>query len=126
MRPGSSNQSGLRFVSGIICKTKVLKFERMLFRATRGNMLFNQAPADDNIVDPITFETVFPINILILENISIASLLRGNWEPWTPFYVLVKCLLCPFYLQLAEAFVKKHYHFLRCNNIDYSVFTCAD
>lgn len=58
MRPESSNQSGLRFVSGIICKTKALKFERMLFRATRGNMLFNQAPADDNIVDPITSEPV--------------------------------------------------------------------
>ncbi|KAA8543992.1 hypothetical protein F0562_021831 [Nyssa sinensis] len=58
LRPGPSNQSGLRFVSGIICKSKVLRFERMLFRATRGNMLFNQAPADEQIMDPVSAEMV--------------------------------------------------------------------
>ncbi|CAJ1979366.1 unnamed protein product [Sphenostylis stenocarpa] len=58
MTPAASNQSGLRFISGIICKSKVLRFERMLFRATRGNMLFNQAPADEQIVDPISNEMV--------------------------------------------------------------------
>ncbi|KAJ4725963.1 V-type proton ATPase subunit a [Melia azedarach] len=58
LRPGPSNQSGLRFISGIICKSKVLRFERMLFRATRGNMLFNQAPADEEIMDPVTAEMV--------------------------------------------------------------------
>ncbi|KAK2643270.1 hypothetical protein Ddye_025033 [Dipteronia dyeriana] len=58
IRPGPSNQSGLRFISGIICKSKALRFERMLFRATRGNMLFNQAPADEEIMDPVTAEMV--------------------------------------------------------------------
>uniref|UniRef100_A0A5B7AFW9 V-type proton ATPase subunit a n=1 Tax=Davidia involucrata TaxID=16924 RepID=A0A5B7AFW9_DAVIN len=58
IRPGPSNQSGLRFISGIICKSKVLWFERMLFRATRGNMLFNQAPADEQIMDPVSAEMV--------------------------------------------------------------------
>ncbi|KAL5832987.1 hypothetical protein ACOSQ3_016661 [Xanthoceras sorbifolium] len=58
IRPGPSNQSGLRFISGIICKSKALRFERMLFRATRGNMLFNQAPADEEILDPVTAEMV--------------------------------------------------------------------
>lgn len=58
MQPVPSNQSGVRFVSGIICQSKVLRFERMLFRATRGNMLFNQAPADENIMDPVTSEMV--------------------------------------------------------------------
>lgn len=58
MRPGPSNQSGLRFICGIICKSKALRFERMLFRATRGNMLFNQAPADVQIMDPISTEMV--------------------------------------------------------------------
>ncbi|XP_004505946.1 V-type proton ATPase subunit a1-like [Cicer arietinum] len=56
--PSKSNQSGLRFISGIICKSKVLSFERILFRATRGNMLFNQAPADEQIMDPISTEMV--------------------------------------------------------------------
>ncbi|KAG7035452.1 V-type proton ATPase subunit a1 [Cucurbita argyrosperma subsp. argyrosperma] len=61
MRPGPSSQSGLRFICGIICKSKVLRFERMLFRATRGNMLFNQAPADIQIMDPISTEMVFSV-----------------------------------------------------------------
>ncbi|KAL1345405.1 hypothetical protein HN51_019155 [Arachis hypogaea] len=58
IRPGPSNPSGLRFISGIICKSKLLRFERMLFRATRGNMLFNQAPADDQIMDPVSAEMI--------------------------------------------------------------------
>lgn len=58
-QPGpSSNQSGLRFISGIISKSKVLRFERILFRATRGNMLFNQSTADDTIMDPLSTEMV--------------------------------------------------------------------
>ncbi|CAL5389611.1 unnamed protein product [Camellia sinensis] len=58
MRHEPSNQSGLRFISGIISKSKLLRFERMLFRATRGNMLFKQAPADEPILDPVTTEMV--------------------------------------------------------------------
>ncbi|PPS04165.1 hypothetical protein GOBAR_AA16478 [Gossypium barbadense] len=50
-----ADQSGLRFISGIICKSKALRFERMLFRATRGNMLFNQAPAGEEIMDPLFY-----------------------------------------------------------------------
>lgn len=57
-QPGPSNLAGLRFISGIIPKSKVLLFERMLFRATRGNLLFNQAPADDLIMDPVSSEMV--------------------------------------------------------------------
>ncbi|XP_022729153.1 V-type proton ATPase subunit a1-like isoform X2 [Durio zibethinus] len=53
-----ADQSGLRFISGIICKSKALRFERMLFRATRGNMLFNQEPAGEEIMDPLSAEMV--------------------------------------------------------------------
>ncbi|KAF5751514.1 Vacuolar proton ATPase A1 isoform 3 [Tripterygium wilfordii] len=65
MRPGPSNQSGLRFISGIICNSKVLRFERMLFRATRGNMLFNQSPADEEIMDPVSTEMVEKIVFVV-------------------------------------------------------------
>ncbi|GAA0163650.1 ATP synthase [Lithospermum erythrorhizon] len=58
MQPGPSNQSGVSFVSGIICQSKISRFERMLFRATRGNMFFNQAPAGDQIMDPASSEMV--------------------------------------------------------------------
>ncbi|XP_078446595.1 vacuolar proton ATPase A1 [Wolffia australiana] len=58
MQPTPASQAGLRFISGIICKSKVLKFERMLFRATRGNMFFHQAPADESVMDPVTGDMV--------------------------------------------------------------------
>lgn len=65
MRPETMEQSRVRFISGIICKSKVQIFERMLFRATRGNMLFNQGPADEDIVDPVTSETVEKIVFVV-------------------------------------------------------------
>lgn len=68
MRSGPSNQSGLRFISGIIPTSKVLRFERMLFRATRGNMLFNQAPADKEIMDPVSTEMVFILPVTANSN----------------------------------------------------------
>lgn len=72
MRHGPSNQSGLRFISGIICKSKVLRFERILFRTTRGNMFFNQAAADEQIVDPISNEMViFLLVTFDFENLMI-------------------------------------------------------
>ncbi|TYI10206.1 hypothetical protein ES332_A09G127100v1 [Gossypium tomentosum] len=54
----TADQSGLRFISGIIFQSKALRFERMLFRATRGNMLFNQEPAGEEIMDPLSAEMV--------------------------------------------------------------------
>ncbi|CAN6827153.1 unnamed protein product [Brassica oleracea] len=65
MRPEPLNQSGLRFISGIINKDKLLRFERMLFRATRGNMLFNQTPSDEEIMDPSTSEMVEKIVFVV-------------------------------------------------------------
>jgi hypothetical protein len=53
-----ASESGVRFVSGIILKSKALAFERMLFRSTRGNMFFNQAPAGEPVTDPISGEEV--------------------------------------------------------------------
>ncbi|XP_042374198.1 V-type proton ATPase subunit a1-like isoform X4 [Zingiber officinale] len=57
-QPEPSKKAGLRFISGIICKSKELIFERMLFRATRGNMFFNQAPAGEQVMDPVSGEMV--------------------------------------------------------------------
>ncbi|XP_018473503.1 V-type proton ATPase subunit a1-like isoform X2 [Raphanus sativus] len=65
MKPEPLNQSGLRFISGIINKDKLLRFERMLFRATRGNMLFNQTPSDEEIMDPSTSEMVEKIVFVV-------------------------------------------------------------
>ncbi|KAG9453327.1 hypothetical protein H6P81_006231 [Aristolochia fimbriata] len=58
MQTQAPSTAGLRFISGIICKSKALRFERMLFRATRGNMLFNQASADVKVMDTASAEMV--------------------------------------------------------------------
>ncbi|KAI3986159.1 hypothetical protein MKX01_004303, partial [Papaver californicum] len=58
LRHEPSSQFGLRYISGIICKSKALSFEKMLFRATRGNMLFKQAPVEELLMDPVSTEMV--------------------------------------------------------------------
>lgn len=88
LRPERSDQSGLRFISGIICKSKVLRFERMLFRATRGNMFFNQAPADEEIVDPISSETVFFLPILFIALRIVVPLDSFIFKMWFCFQFL--------------------------------------
>ncbi|XP_008805029.1 V-type proton ATPase subunit a1-like [Phoenix dactylifera] len=60
-----SNKAGLRFISGIICKWKALRFERLLFRTTRGNMFFNQAPAEEHVMDPVSGEMVEKIVFVV-------------------------------------------------------------
>lgn len=65
VQPELSNQSGVSFISGIICQSKVLQFERMLFRTTRGNMLFHQAVADEEILDPSSNEMVEKIVFVV-------------------------------------------------------------
>jgi hypothetical protein len=103
MRPGRSDQSGLRFISGIICKSKALKFERMLFRATRGNMLFNQAPADEEIMDPVSCEMV----IFLLNTVDCFENCCSPWFCYLQkmsFHFLVLGFLhpCPFLHELID------------------------
>ena len=74
MRPEPLNQSGLRFISGIIKKDKLLRFERMLFRATRGNMLFNQTPSDEEIMDPSTSEMVILISYFLTQHLYLHNI----------------------------------------------------
>ncbi|GLT37301.1 hypothetical protein SLA2020_116290 [Shorea laevis] len=38
---------------------------RMLSRSTRGNMLFNQAPADEEIMDPMSTEMVEKMVVVV-------------------------------------------------------------
>ncbi|WOL16764.1 V-type proton ATPase subunit a3 [Canna indica] len=53
-----SKQVKLGFVSGLVPKEKAVTFERILFRATRGNMFLRQAAVDDPVIDPISGEKV--------------------------------------------------------------------
>jgi V-type H+-transporting ATPase subunit a len=46
----------LGFVTGVILRSKIATFERVLFRATRGNLFMNQADIDTDVLDPSTGE----------------------------------------------------------------------
>ncbi|KAL5975042.1 V-type proton ATPase subunit a3 [Asimina triloba] len=53
-----SKQVKLGFVSGLVPKEKAMAFERILFRATRGNMYLRQAAVEDPVTDPVSGEKV--------------------------------------------------------------------
>ncbi|XP_024372757.1 V-type proton ATPase subunit a2 isoform X2 [Physcomitrium patens] len=60
-----SKAARLGFISGVVPKAKAASFERILFRATRGNMFLKQAPIEGTTIDPATGEetekTVFVV-----------------------------------------------------------------
>ncbi|KAH8934864.1 hypothetical protein BDL97_17G001900 [Sphagnum fallax] len=53
-----SKTARLGFITGLVPKLKVTSFERILFRATRGNMFLKQAPIEQPVDDPATGEKV--------------------------------------------------------------------
>lgn len=55
---GEGSGVALEFVAGVIPRQKMGIFERILFRALRGNLYMNQAEIDEVIIDPATDEPV--------------------------------------------------------------------
>ena len=43
-----------RFVAGVIAQERLATFERVLWRACRGNVFVRQAPINDPLEDPTT------------------------------------------------------------------------
>ena len=64
----SSKQVKLGFITGLVPKEKSMPFERIIFRATRGNVYIRQAAVEEPVVDPVSGEKVslvaFLLNIL--------------------------------------------------------------
>lgn len=61
MKEPSVDQSkpvNLGFLSGLVPREKSMAFERILFRATRGNVYLKQAAVEDPVADPISGEKV--------------------------------------------------------------------
>eukprot|EP00246_Nothoceros_aenigmaticus_P002154 TRINITY_DN12951_c0_g1_i1.p1 TRINITY_DN12951_c0_g1~~TRINITY_DN12951_c0_g1_i1.p1 ORF type:complete len:811 (+),score=146.20 TRINITY_DN12951_c0_g1_i1:67-2499(+) len=58
MQTEPTKQIRLGFITGLVPKSKATTFERILFRATRGNMFLKQSPVQDLILDPATGEKV--------------------------------------------------------------------
>lgn len=53
-----SKQVKLGFVSGLVAREKSMAFERILFRATRGNVFLKQVIVEDPIIDPVSGDKV--------------------------------------------------------------------
>lgn len=47
-----------RFVAGVIKREKIIGFERLLWRACRGNVFFKQTEIDEALYDPTTGDLV--------------------------------------------------------------------
>uniref|UniRef100_A0ACD5WNC7 Uncharacterized protein n=2 Tax=Avena sativa TaxID=4498 RepID=A0ACD5WNC7_AVESA len=60
-----SKQVKLGFLSGLVPKQKAMVFERILFRATRGNMLLRQESVDEYVTDPQSGEKVVKNSFVI-------------------------------------------------------------
>jgi V-type H+-transporting ATPase subunit a len=58
MRTDTTKQGKLRFITGLVAKSKAASFERILFRATRGNLFFKKAEIEGPVLDPATGEKV--------------------------------------------------------------------
>lgn len=54
MSTDPSKQVRLGFVSGLVPREKSVAFERILFRATRGNVFLKQVVVNDVVVDPVS------------------------------------------------------------------------
>ncbi|XP_042508685.1 V-type proton ATPase subunit a2 [Macadamia integrifolia] len=53
-----SKQVKLGFISGLIPREKSMAFERIIFRATRGNVYLRQAAVEYPVIDPVSGEKV--------------------------------------------------------------------
>ncbi|XP_021286533.1 V-type proton ATPase subunit a3 [Herrania umbratica] len=51
-----SKQVKLGFITGLVPREKSMAFERILFRATRGNVFLKQVPVEDPVTDPVSRE----------------------------------------------------------------------
>ena len=54
----SSNHVKLGYVSGLVPRKKSMAFERILFRATRGNVFLKQSVVEQPVNDPVSGEKV--------------------------------------------------------------------
>ncbi|KHN22210.1 Vacuolar proton translocating ATPase 100 kDa subunit [Glycine soja] len=54
----TTKQIKLRFISGLVHREKSIPFERIIFRATRGNVFLKQAVIQHPVLDPLSGEKV--------------------------------------------------------------------
>ena len=71
-----------RFVAGVILRERLPAFERMLWRACRGNVFLRQAEIDAALEDPITVSNLSPLFRTIIKD-------KNNFNyNWIPIWLL--------------------------------------
>ncbi|XP_011028942.1 PREDICTED: V-type proton ATPase subunit a2-like isoform X2 [Populus euphratica] len=58
MTTDPSKQVKLGYISGLVAREKAMAFERILFRATRGNVFLKQSVLENAVVDPVSGDKV--------------------------------------------------------------------
>ena len=62
MSTDPSKQVKLGFLAGLVPREKSMAFERILFRATRGNVFLRQSAVEEPVTDPVSGEKVCTID----------------------------------------------------------------
>lgn len=58
---GNNDNKPLGFVAGVIPRERIIGFERMLWRVSRGNVFLRQAPIDKPLTDPRSGDEIYKI-----------------------------------------------------------------
>ena len=62
---GVSHASDLRLITGVLERSKMHSFQRILWRTMRGNLYMNEAEIEDYIKDPVTVSSL-PSSLIFL------------------------------------------------------------
>lgn len=87
----------LGYVTGVISTSKLNSFERVLFRATRGNMYLRQAPIEGKITDPASGEKVDKTVFCVFSageraRSKITKICEVSWNTWVSRLFSGSCL----------------------------------
>nr|GEW93131.1 V-type proton ATPase subunit a3 [Tanacetum cinerariifolium] len=85
-----SKQVKLGFLTGLVPKGRALAFERILFRATRGNVFLRQSSVDEAVIDPTSGEKVSgrlselktTIDVGLLHRENLLETIGKQYEQW--------------------------------------------
>ncbi|CAK9875161.1 unnamed protein product [Sphagnum jensenii] len=72
MQTDPSKHGNLGFITGAVSRSKFVTFERIIFRATRGNMFLKSAAIEQPIIDPATGDKI--------EKTVFIVFFAGNWS----------------------------------------------
>ena len=104
------------FVTGVIARERVPSFERLLWRACRGNVFFKQAEIETPLEDPSTGDQVNKcVFIIFFQGDQLKSRVKKICEGWESLYYLL--ILC----NLSCCIIDVYAYFIILSNTDVGV-----